>query len=100
MNQPDDRSCHRLLKASLILILPVAFSPATIGEAFADAKSKTTQKDDTMTQTNATQRGSAQENGKNAIRPFHVNVHEAELTELRQRIKATRFPEKETVDDQ
>ena len=34
-----------------------------------------------------------------AVRPFHVNVPEAELTELRRRIKATRFPEKEPVAD-
>ena len=33
------------------------------------------------------------------IRPFHVNVPEAELTDLRRRIKATRWPEKETVAD-
>jgi pimeloyl-ACP methyl ester carboxylesterase len=36
---------------------------------------------------------------KSAIRPFQVNVPEAELTELRRRINATRFPEKETVTD-
>ena len=34
-----------------------------------------------------------------AIRPFHVNVPEAELTELRKRINATRWPERETVAD-
>ena len=34
-----------------------------------------------------------------AIRPFHVSVPEAELTELRRRINATRWPEKETVTD-
>ena len=34
-----------------------------------------------------------------AIRPFQVNVPEAELTELRRRITATRFPDKETVSD-
>jgi pimeloyl-ACP methyl ester carboxylesterase len=34
-----------------------------------------------------------------AIRPFRVNVPEAELADLRQRIKATRLPEKETVAD-
>jgi hypothetical protein len=28
--------------------------------------------------------------GTNAIRPFHVNVPEAELTDLRRRINATR----------
>src|SRR5215510_1859214 len=37
--------------------------------------------------------------GSNAIRPFHVNVPEAELEELRRRIHATRWPERETVDD-
>jgi pimeloyl-ACP methyl ester carboxylesterase len=37
---------------------------------------------------------------KTAIRPFHVNnVPEEELTELRRRINATRWPEQETVTD-
>jgi len=36
---------------------------------------------------------------KTAIRPFHVNVPDAELTELRRRINATRWPERETVGD-
>jgi len=35
-----------------------------------------------------------------AIRPFQVTVPEAELTELRRRINATRWPERETVTDQ
>jgi pimeloyl-ACP methyl ester carboxylesterase len=34
-----------------------------------------------------------------AIRPFQVSVPEAELTELRRRIDATRWPERETVAD-
>src|SRR6478735_1225799 len=34
-----------------------------------------------------------------AIRPFHVNVPEADLIDLRRRIVATRLPEKETVGD-
>jgi hypothetical protein len=33
------------------------------------------------------------------IRPFQVNVPEAELIDLRRRIKATRLPEKEPVVD-
>jgi pimeloyl-ACP methyl ester carboxylesterase len=53
----------------------------------------------TMTQTSATRQGSEQAADKNAIRPFHVNVPEAELTELRRRINATRWPERETVTD-
>ena len=52
-----------------------------------------------MTQTSATQQGSKQAADKNAIRPFHVNVPEAELTELRRRINATKWPERETVTD-
>src|SRR5215212_7787304 len=31
------------------------------------------------------------------IRPFHVNVPETQLIELRRRIKATRWPDRETV---
>ena len=61
--------------------------------------SKTTQKEDTMTQTIATQQGSEQAADKSAIRPFRVNVPEAELTELRKRIIATRYPDRETVAD-
>ena len=37
--------------------------------------------------------------GGDAIRPFSINVPEAELTELRRRINATRWPERETVTD-
>ena len=36
---------------------------------------------------------------KSDIRPFRVAVPEAELTELRRRINATRWPERETVPD-
>ena len=34
-----------------------------------------------------------------AIRPFQVSVPDEDLVELRQRIVATRYPEKETVND-
>jgi pimeloyl-ACP methyl ester carboxylesterase len=51
-----------------------------------------------MTQASAT-KGSKQATENNAIRPFHVNVPETELTELRRRINATRWPERETVTD-
>jgi len=48
----------------------------------------------------AQQQGSEQSADKTAIRPFHVKVPEAELTELRRCINATRWPDKETVADQ
>ena len=53
-----------------------------------------------MAQTSATQRDSRQPADKNAIRPFSkISVPEAELTELRRRINATRWPERETAND-
>ena len=33
------------------------------------------------------------------IRPFHVDIPEEKLTDLRRRIAATQWPEKETVAD-
>ncbi|HET9001914.1 MAG TPA: epoxide hydrolase [bacterium] len=36
----------------------------------------------------------------NSIRPFHINVPEAALVDLRRRIAATRWPDRETVTDQ
>src|SRR5580658_1671379 len=52
-----------------------------------------------MTQTAVAERGSKQAPDNTAIRPFHVNVPETELAELRRRINATKFPERETVSD-
>ena len=39
------------------------------------------------------------ETKSDAIREFHVNVPESELAELRRRINATKWPERETVAD-
>jgi pimeloyl-ACP methyl ester carboxylesterase len=52
-----------------------------------------------MTQNVAKPPGSQKTADKNVIRPFQVNVPEAELTELRRRINATKWPERETVAD-
>src|SRR5450432_2876396 len=58
----------------------------------------TTFEGDTMTQTSATQR-SNEAVDKNAIRPFRMSFSDTELTELRRRINATKWPERETVTD-
>ena len=63
--------------AVALLVLATAAIPAS-----ADDRSETASKEDSK-----------------AIRPFRVNVPEAELTELRSRIKATKWPERETVAD-
>src|SRR6267378_2069943 len=99
MKQPDDRSRRRFLKESSMLGLAVALSPGTIGNAFADSKSRPTKEENIMTQTTGTQRGSEQTGDKTAIRPFQVKVPETELTELRRRINATKWPEREQVTD-
>src|ERR1700688_4957448 len=93
MKEPDGRSRRCFLKASSMLGLGAAFMPPTIGEAFAD--SRIAGKEDTMTRTSATQA-----TDKTTIRPFQVNVPEAEFAELRRRINATRWPDRETVTDE
>ena len=52
-----------------------------------------------MTPTSGTGQRGEQAADKTAIRPFQVNVPEAELVDLRKRINATRWPERETVAD-
>jgi pimeloyl-ACP methyl ester carboxylesterase len=54
----------------------------------------------TVAQTSATQAGSEQPATQGTIRPFQVNVSDTELTELRRRIKETRWSDRETVGDQ
>jgi pimeloyl-ACP methyl ester carboxylesterase len=99
MKQPDDRSRRCFLKASSMLGLAVAFGPATIGDAFADSKSKTTSKEDTMSESSGTKRAVEQTSDSNAIRPFHINFPATDIVELRGRVNATRWPERETVTD-
>jgi pimeloyl-ACP methyl ester carboxylesterase len=52
-----------------------------------------------MSTTMVEQRRAEQAFDKNALRPFQVDVPQAVLTELRRRIKATNWPERETVAD-
>ena len=47
----------------------------------------------------ATEAAAQTASDKTAIRPFEVGFPDADLTELRRRINATRWPERETVDD-
>ena len=94
MKQPDDRSRRRFLKASSMLGLAAAFSPRTIAEAITNSNSKSSQMEDIMTQP-----GAAQGEQATAIRPFHWNFSDAEVTDLRRRINATKWPERELVND-
>src|SRR5687768_16636177 len=49
---------------------------------------------------NAQEEQSSAVSVSNAIRPFHINVPESELVDLRRRVLATRWPDRETVGDQ
>ncbi|SEI20196.1 Pimeloyl-ACP methyl ester carboxylesterase [Pseudomonas asplenii] len=49
--------------------------------------------------TSATDSSSPTASKSDAIRPYRIHVDEAQLTDLRKRIAATRWPDKETVND-
>lgn len=84
MEQLSNDSRRSFLKASTMFGLGAAFSQGMIGKAFAESQSTTIH---------------TGQIGENAMRPFHVNIPEAELTELRRRIRAARWPERELVGD-
>ena len=63
------------------------------------AKADTNGKETKMTAT-MTQRDTASNTAADAIRPFQIHVPQEALDDLRQRLAATRWPEKETVTDQ
>src|SRR5690349_871731 len=52
-----------------------------------------------MTPSSAIEERRAQAAASDSIRPLVIDVPEAELTEMRRRIDATRWPERETVPD-
>ena len=81
MEQLNNNSRRSFLKASSMLGMGAALSQGMIGQAFANSQPI------------------AIDMGQNAIRPFHINVPEAELFELRRRIRAARWPERELVGD-
>jgi pimeloyl-ACP methyl ester carboxylesterase len=95
MTAPDNKSRRRFLKASSLLGLAVVFSPGTIAVTFGNSKLRTNKEENYMTDTGAAQQGS----DKSAIRPFQFNFTDAELTDLRKRINATKWPERELVND-
>jgi len=99
MKQQDDSSRRGFLKTSSTLGLAIAFSPAAISKAFADSESTDAAKENATTRTSAAELGSEPAADGTTIRPFHVNFSEAEVTDLRRRVNATRWPEKETVTD-
>src|SRR6266446_5665083 len=98
MTERGDGSRRRFLKSSMFSFA-LALSPSAIREAFAGSKSRSIQEEEDMTQSSATQLASEEVNDKTAIRPFQFNFPDAELTDLRRRVNATKWPDREQVTD-
>jgi pimeloyl-ACP methyl ester carboxylesterase len=96
MKQADDDSRRSFLKASSMMGLAVALGPAAIGGPVAESKSE---KPNVLPRATAIEQGGGQATDKTSIRPFHVSFPEAELADLRRRVHATKWPERETVAD-
>jgi pimeloyl-ACP methyl ester carboxylesterase len=73
------------MRKGAVMAAFATFSPIAKTEVF-----RATEREDTMSQTSA---------NKNGIRPFRVSFPEADLADLRKRINATRWPERENVAD-
>ena len=71
---------------------------SSLGHAQTE-KSRSIQKENTVAQS-ATSQQSTPAADKEAIRPFKFSIPEEKLVDLRRRIAATQWPEKETVADQ
>lgn len=84
VEQPSNASRRRFLRTTSLAGVGAALSSGIIGRAFADSQSIGI---------------SEQQIGTFGIRPFHVNVSDAELSDLRRRILSTRWPEREVVGD-
>ncbi|MBO0697693.1 MAG: alpha/beta fold hydrolase [Zavarzinella sp.] len=77
---------------------PVTRPPATTPPP-TDGQPKTKPQETAVIQATATAPSRRPAADKDAIRPFRVNVPQADLDELRRRIQATRWPDRETVRD-
>ena len=90
------RDFMKLIGAGSLL---VGLGVSGIPNVLKNIKEVSAQVATTTNTTNATGASAAPLSNNLDIRPFRVNVPEAELTELRRRINATRWPSKELVAD-
>jgi pimeloyl-ACP methyl ester carboxylesterase len=74
----------------------VLVAPSVRGQ---NKQSKTIQKENFMTPTSAAQMKNGGTAATDAIRPFHVEIPDERLKDLRRRISATQWPEQELVTD-
>jgi len=78
------------LKLSAASIMARLLPVSALAAALSESPPSETEKGDTVTQASATRERSEEAGDKNAIRPFRVNVPEADSTELRASFKSLR----------
>jgi pimeloyl-ACP methyl ester carboxylesterase len=92
-------SCRQPLRHFGISIIACAFGLVVAPVYAQSAGSTANQKEIRLKPATATQLSNAEHADKDAIRTFRVKIAEEALADLRSRIAATRFPNKETVED-
>ena len=90
-------ACRNRICNTLISIVTFALGLGLI--ASSHAQSYRSKADQESTQTVATKESNGSHVDRDAIHPFRVNIPKEALVDLRRRIAATRWPDKETVTD-
>ena len=99
MNRSTSR--RKRIRNTAIAIFAFALSLGwTVSSHAQSYTSKGHQKKVDKARTSATRESNGTSGDKEAIHPFRVHVPEKEITDLRRRIRETRWPDKETVADQ
>ena len=85
--------------ATPIALLALALALGSLPPAATAASNAATKKEPNTMKTSTAPLDPAPTTGSDAIRPFQVHVPDADIADLRRRIAATRWPDKETVSD-
>jgi pimeloyl-ACP methyl ester carboxylesterase len=93
--EPGNR---RMNRRRFVTAAGISFAAAQLG-MFGCARSTATKSNTERTNT-MTQVQEPAESGTGGVREFRISVPDTELVELRRRIAATRWPDREVVDDQ
>ena len=91
------KSSRAFFRAFAVAFIPGIILFTAIGHAQTAQTVAANKKENKMTQVEKAPETTPA--GSEEIRPFRVNIPEAQLTDLRNRVKATKWPERETVAD-
>ena len=95
MAEGSKRDRRRFLRNAAMTIAAVEFDMIGFADAQSNKKPSGLKGEQKMSQVNQAQSTSQAQ----AMRPFRANVPEAALADLRRRVAATRWPDRETVTD-